>query len=105
ASPSQSSRQFEVLLAGITVSNVDLRWQQPGIQTRITADNMTVGLINSAENLPVELAGALQIAALRLTQPQAVTLNQPLVVSWQGSINDWRRDPELTGDLTLKHLD
>ncbi|MDO6806662.1 hypothetical protein Q4595_29655, partial [Wenyingzhuangia sp. 1_MG-2023] len=35
----------------------------------------------------------------------AVTLNQPLVVSWQGSINDWRRDPELTGDLTLKHLD
>lgn len=105
ASPSQSSRQFEVLLAGITVSNVDLRWQQPGIQTRITADNMTVGLVNSAENLPVELAGALQVAALRLTQPQAVTLNQPLVVSWQGSINDWRRDPELTGDLTLKHLD
>jgi hypothetical protein len=99
------SRQFEVLLQGIVVNDVDLRWQQAGIQARITANEMTVGLVNSAENLPIDLQGSLQVAELHISQPQPVDLKQPLIFSWQGALNDWRRDPELTGDVTFKHFD
>lgn len=101
-----SEPPLEIDLAGIKASNLLLNWQQAGLHVNILVSESEVGEINSESVDPLLLNGNLQVQTLIVGAPLAtpVALQQPLGFSWKGEVRDWRRNPELSGDVVFSAL-
>jgi hypothetical protein len=101
-----SEPPLEIDLAGIKASNLLLNWQQAGLHLNILVPESDVGEINSESVDPLLLNGNLQVQTLVMGAPLAtpVALQQPLGFSWKGAVRDWRRNPELSGDVAFSSL-
>jgi hypothetical protein len=97
---------LEIDLAGIKASSLLLNWQQAGLHVNILVPDSEVGEINSESVDPLLLNGNLQVQSLLVGAPLAtpVALQQPLGFSWKGEVRDWRRNPELSGDVVFSSL-
>ncbi len=94
----------EFRLEGVDIQQLDIGYRQSGIVAHITSDAMNLGVIDSAQNLPIELNGSLDVQRLEVEEPQSVALLQPLNFRWYGQLRDWRRQPQLVGDVVFEHF-
>ncbi len=94
----------EFRLEGVDIQQLDIGYRQSGIVAHITSDAMNLGVIDSAQNLPIELNGSLDVQRLEVEEPQTVALLQPLNFRWYGQLRDWRRQPQLVGDVVFEHF-
>lgn len=101
-----ASRHLEFSMASFNASNIDLVWQQPGLDVAVHIDSSLVGQLDTETVNPLTLEGSLTVARLDVGQPLAtpVSFEKPVQVQWQGEIRGWRRSPELAGDLTINNI-
>ncbi|WP_221794739.1 DUF748 domain-containing protein [Oceanobacter mangrovi] len=91
-------------IAGVELDDFSLAFGCDGIELVLSSPQMRTGVIDSALNAPIDLDGSLQVDKLSVSKPQTLDLLQPLNFSWQGQLLDWRRQPQLTGDVNLQNL-
>ena len=103
----KSRLPFELEIAGIRLNGLLLNWQQAGLEVGLSMGDNRIGEINSESVEPLELEGGMDIRKLNIGAPLAPTmvhLQQMMSLSWKGDIRDWRRVPELNGDLTVQGI-
>jgi hypothetical protein len=100
-----SSSPWIFLVDSVEFTDNTIHWQQEGLSVGVYLQSITLSQLNSASHAAVPITIDLTVQKFNQTEPQAVFLKKPLVLTLDGNLYDIFTKPRLTADSALNEFE